>query len=223
LLFPLSSLCHFLPPSKITAGPNNFAPNNLEINEKCPFVTFATEFSKVSDEKMKERLQISLDGNAVKLGNECVLKFLKFYRLADDKVSLLLVSSFFSHSPQSVSFLSLPLVSFFSDPSFQSTPTPDPLGEIEPFKTSGLRGVPPQLAKVGGLILPLYQSEAMWLYFNAIEPHGIQISFENINTCANIPINNKRLSSEAQDYISKHLPFVSPSKLVLSSFSDIFF
>jgi len=65
-----------------------------------------------------------------------------------------------------------------------------------------MRGVPPQLAKVGGLILPLYQSEACWLFFSASEPHAVQVTIDGVNAIANIPVNNKRLSSATQDYLS---------------------
>lgn len=80
---------------------------------------------------------------------------------------------------------------------------PKIVGAIAPIKTSGLR-LPPQLAKVGGVIVPLFQSEALWLQFNASEPHAVQVTYDKVNAVnANAPVNNKKLEAtpKCQDYI----------------------
>jgi hypothetical protein len=76
------------------------------------------------------------------------------------------------------------------------------------------------MAKLGGLVLPMYQSEALWVYVNgnisplpllafrvdmntapATSPHAVRICMNDKNALTAGPWNSKSMESDPQDYI----------------------
>ena len=72
-----------------------------------------------------------------------------------------------------------------------------PLRHVDDFQA----GVPGKWLKRGGVLLPMYQSEAMWLNFHSIYPFAIKIAAGKINAVSGEDWEDDGLNADTQDYV----------------------
>jgi hypothetical protein len=51
--------------------------------------------------------------------------------------------------------------------------------------------MPEDMAQQGGVFLPMYQREAMWIQFSALEPFALKIYVGGVNAISGVPINER--------------------------------
>eukprot|EP01100_Stratorugosa_tubuloviscum_P001542 TRINITY_DN1349_c0_g1_i1.p1 TRINITY_DN1349_c0_g1~~TRINITY_DN1349_c0_g1_i1.p1 ORF type:complete len:706 (-),score=278.41 TRINITY_DN1349_c0_g1_i1:101-2218(-) len=78
--------------------------------------------------------------------------------------------------------------------------TPDARGELTAFKLSEFTRIPNAMGKTGGLAIPLRQSEAMWLWFDANFPHAIEVTYKKKFAVNGILVKEKE-KSDNTNYI----------------------
>lgn len=71
-----------------------------------------------------------------------------------------------------------------------------PIRHVDDFKEK----LPPPWKQHGGVILPLYQAEALWLHFQANYPMAVKVSAGKINAITGGAFSND-LSGDPQDYV----------------------
>ncbi|MBI5168134.1 MAG: hypothetical protein HZA61_01460 [Candidatus Eisenbacteria bacterium] len=71
-----------------------------------------------------------------------------------------------------------------------------PLRRVDDFATS----VPPSWLKRGGVMLPMYQSEALWISFHSTHPFAVQVGAGMIDAITGEPW-QRELRKEAQNYV----------------------
>ena len=71
-----------------------------------------------------------------------------------------------------------------------------PLRQVDDFA----RGVPPRWLEHGGVMLPMYQSEAMWIFYGAHYPFAVKIAAGKINAITGEPW-AEGLHRDPQDYM----------------------
>eukprot|EP01028_Stygiella_incarcerata_P010995 TRINITY_DN59_c1_g1_i1.p1 TRINITY_DN59_c1_g1~~TRINITY_DN59_c1_g1_i1.p1 ORF type:complete len:595 (+),score=143.95 TRINITY_DN59_c1_g1_i1:129-1913(+) len=81
-------------------------------------------------------------------------------------------------------------------------PLPAGLGCFPLFSVNSLSGkLPPAVRRVGGVVLPMYQKEAMFMYFttSGSSPCALKVSVGNVNAITGSTLNSG-LDAEKQDY-----------------------
>jgi hypothetical protein len=82
-------------------------------------------------------------------------------------------------------------------------PLPPGLGRFPIYRVADFADrVPPAWHERGGVFIPLYQREALWLGFQAAawKPHAVQVAVGHINAISGAP-DEARLHAEPQDYV----------------------
>lgn len=80
-------------------------------------------------------------------------------------------------------------------------PLPPDLGQFPLMHVDDLgEKIPSELEKRGGVLLPMYQAEAMWIHFESDYPFAIKIAAGKINAVTGDAWNNQ-LHNDPQDYV----------------------
>eukprot|EP00013_Stygamoeba_regulata_P002786 CAMPEP_0177644212 /NCGR_PEP_ID=MMETSP0447-20121125/8562_1 /TAXON_ID=0 /ORGANISM="Stygamoeba regulata, Strain BSH-02190019" /LENGTH=1023 /DNA_ID=CAMNT_0019146547 /DNA_START=119 /DNA_END=3190 /DNA_ORIENTATION=+ len=94
-------------------------------------------------------------------------------------------------------------------------PTPAPVGDLKSLKVADYaENIPEDVSRLGGLLLPMYQSESLWLCLSAACPHAVRVGVDGLN-CLTGKKWTKALDSTEQDF------FVCPPQHWITAFKGL--